>query len=166
MKIIFLDVDGVLNSDEYFDKIKNLDIQGIERDIDVEKIKLLKKAIDATGAEVVLSSSWRYTRNVQYLKELLSKYGIYVDSTPYIQNERGLEIRKWLSEHQDVEDFVILDDEIFESYDEELMKKLVKISNGNGRSFGEGLLLSDVDKIIEKLGRKKIKQELNEEIER
>ncbi len=166
MKIIFLDVDGVLNSDEYFDKIKNLDIQGIERDIDVEKIKLLKKAIDATGAEVVLSSSWRYTRNAQYLKELLSKYGIYVDSTPYIQNERGLEIRKWLSEHQDVEDFVILDDEIFESYDEELMKKLVKISNGNGRSFGEGLLLSDVDKIIEKLGRKKIKQELNEEIER
>ena len=143
MKIIFLDVDGVLNSDEYFDKIKNLDIQGIERDIDVEKIKLLKKAIDATGAEVVLSSSWRYTRNAQYLKELLSKYGIYVDSTPYIQNERGLEIRKWLSEHQDVEDFVILDDEIFESYDEELMKKLVKISNGNGRSFGEGLLLSD-----------------------
>ena len=166
MKIIFLDVDGVLNSDEYFDKIKNLDIQGIERDIDVEKIKLLKKAIDATGAEVVLSSSWRYTRNAQYLKELLSKYGIYVDSTPYIQNERGLEIRKWLSEHQDVEDFVILDDEIFESYDEELMKKLVKISNGNGRSFGEGLLLSDVDKIIEKLGRKKTKQELNEEIER
>ena len=166
MKIIFLDVDGVLNSDEYFDKIKNLDIQGIERDIDVEKIKLLKKAIDATGAEVVLSSSWRYTRNAQYLKELLLKYGIYVDSTPYIQNERGLEIRKWLSEHQDVEDFVILDDEIFESYDEELMKKLVKISNGNGRSFGEGLLLSDVDKIIEKLGRKKIKQELNEEIER
>ena len=166
MKIIFLDVDGVLNSDEYFDKIKNLDIQGIERDIDVEKIKLLKKAIDATGAEVVLSSSWRYTRNAQYLKELLSKYGIYVDSTPYIQNERGLEIRKWLSEHQDVEDFVILDDEIFESYDEELMKKLVKISNKNGRSFGEGLLLSDVDKIIEKLGRKKIKQELNEEIER
>ena len=166
MKIIFLDVDGVLNSDEYFDKSKNWDIQGIERDIDVEKIKLLKKAIDATGAEVVLSSSWRYTRNAQYLKELLSKYGIYVDSTPYIQNERGLEIRKWLSEHQDVEDFVILDDEIFESYDEELMKKLVKISNGNGRSFGEGLLLSDVDKIIEKLGRKKIKQELNEEIER
>lgn len=166
MKIIFLDVDGVLNSDEYFDKIKNLDIQGIERDIDVEKIKLLKKVIDATGAEVVLSSSWRYTRNAQYLKELLSKYGIYVDSTPYIQNERGLEIRKWLSEHQDVEDFVILDDEIFESYDEELMKKLVKISNENGRSFGEGLLLSDVDKIIEKLGRKKIKQELNEEIER
>ena len=40
MKVIFLDIDGVLNSDEYFDKIKNLDIQGIEQEIDIEKIKL------------------------------------------------------------------------------------------------------------------------------
>ena len=62
MKVIFLDVDGVLNSDEYFDKIKNVNICGIESEIDVEKIKLLKKAVDETGANVVLSSSWRYTR--------------------------------------------------------------------------------------------------------
>lgn len=96
MKVIFLDIDGVLNSDEYFDKIKNLDIQGIEQEIDIEKIKLLKKAINETGAKVVLSSSWRYTRNGQQLKELLSNYEIYVDSTPFIQNKRGLEIKKWL----------------------------------------------------------------------
>ncbi len=71
MKIIFLDIDGVLNSDEYFDKISNLDIQGIEQEIDIEKVKLLKEAINETGAKVVLSSSWRYTRKGQQLKELL-----------------------------------------------------------------------------------------------
>ena len=163
MKVIFLDVDGVLNSDEYFDKIRNLDIQGIEREVDIEKIKLLKKAIDKTGAKVVLSSSWRYTKYAQYLKELLSNCDIYVDSTPFIENERGLEIKKWLSDNQDVEDFVILDDEIFDSYDESLIKNLIKISNGNGRNFGEGLLPRDVDEIIKRLGRKKSK---NEEIER
>ena len=163
MKVIFLDVDGVLNSDEYFDKIRNLDIQGIEREVDIEKIKLLKKGIDKTGAKVVLSSSWRYTKYAQYLKELLSNYDIYVDSTPFIENERGLEIKKWLSDNQDVEDFVILDDEIFDSYDESLIKNLIKTSNGNGRNFGEGLLPRDVDEIIKRLGRKKSK---NEEIER
>ncbi len=160
MKVIFLDIDGVLNSDEYLDKVKNSDIQGIERDIDVGKVKLLKRAIDETGARVVLSSSWRYTRNARYLKELLANYEIRVDSTPYIQDIRGLEIKKWLSENQGVEDFIILDDEIFDSFDEELIKKLVKVSNGNGRSLGEGLLPKDVDEIIERLGRKKVKEEI------
>ena len=160
MKVIFLDIDGVLNSDEYLDKVKNSDIQGIERDIDVEKVKLLKRAIDETGARVVLSSSWRYTRNARYLKELLANYEIRVDSTPYIQDIRGLEIKKWLSENQGVEDFIILDDEIFDSFDEGLIKKLVKVSNGNGRSLGEGLLPKDVDEIIERLGRKKVKEEI------
>lgn len=160
MKVIFLDIDGVLNSDEYLDKVKNSDIQGIEREIDVEKVKLLKRAIDETGARVVLSSSWRYTRNARYLKELLANYEIRVDSTPYIQDIRGLEIKKWLSENQGVEDFIILDDEIFDSFDEELIKKLVKVSNGNGRSLGEGLLPKDVDEIIERLGRKKVKEEI------
>ena len=161
MKVIFLDVDGVLNSDEYFDKIKNVNICGIESEIDVEKIKLLKKAVDETGANVVLSSSWRYTRNAQYLKELLLRYGINADSTPFIQNERGLEIKQWLLEHPEVEKFVILDDEIFDSYDEVLIKRLIKISNCNGYGYGEGLLSKDIDEIIERLGRKKEKIEKN-----
>lgn len=164
MRVIFLDVDGVLNSDEYFNKIKDVKIEGIEREIDVEKIKLLKKAIEKTGAEIVLTSSWRHTRNAQYLKELLLNYNIYADSTPFIQNKRGLEIKQWLLEHSEVENFVILDDEVFDSYDEELMKRLIKISDGNGHSFGEGLLSKDVDEIIKRLGRKK--DERNEEYER
>lgn len=159
MKVIFLDIDGVLNSDEYFDKIEGLNIEGIEKQIDVEKIKLLKRAVEETGSNVVLSSSWRYTRNAQYLKQLLLQYGILADSTPFMKNKRGEEIKGWLEEHKDTEDFVILDDEIFDSYDEELMKKLIKVSNGNGRSFGEGLPNKDVEEIIEKLGRKKQKYE-------
>lgn len=154
-KVIFLDIDGVLNSYEYCIKAINQNIQGIESEIDVEKIKLLKKAIDETGAEVVLSSSWRYTQNAQYLKELLSHYGIYTDSTPFYQNRRGIEIKQWLLDNSDVEDFVILDDEVFDSYDEELRKKLIKIPNLYG--LGKGLLPNDIDEIIKRLGRKKAK---------
>lgn len=42
--------------------------------------------------------AWRYTRNAQHLKELLLHYNIYTDSTPFIQNKRGLEIKQWLSD--------------------------------------------------------------------
>lgn len=154
MKVIFLDIDGVLNSDEYFDRIKDLNIQGIQSEVDIEKIRLLKKAIDVTGARVVLSSSWRYTRNAQYLKELLLQYNIFTDSTPFLQNRRGLEIKKYLENNPNIEDFVILDDEIFDSYDEELVKKLIKISNKNG--FGEGLHPKDIDQIIQRLGKKRL----------
>ncbi len=167
MKVIFLDVDGVLNSDEYFDRIQNLDIEGIESEIDINKVKLLKKAVDETGAKVVLSSSWRYTRNALVLKKLLANYGIHItDSTPIVENKRGLEIRKWLENNDNVEDFVILDDEVFDSYDSALTEKLVKMSKEKETDIGEGLLPENVEKIIERLGRIKDDKVKKEELER
>ena len=165
MKVIFLDKDGVLNSDEYFDKIQGLDIDGIESDVDIEKVKLLKEAVDAVGAKVVLTASARYKTNGQLLAQLLCEYQMSVDATPFLNNKRGMEIKQWLSEHPETEDFVILDDEIFESYDEELMKKLIKISNGNGINFGEGLQRKDIEEIIQRLGKKKkiVSQEYDDE---
>ncbi|MBQ2835604.1 MAG: hypothetical protein IJE68_02065 [Clostridia bacterium] len=163
MKVIFLDKDGVLNSDEYFNKIEGLDIKGIESDVDIEKVKLLKESVDATGAKVVVTASARYTTNGKLLIQLLREQQILVDITPYINNIRGKEIKQWLAENPNTEDFVILDDEIFDSYDDELMKRLIKISNGNGISFGEGLQRKDVQQIIERLGRKRQKDE--EELE-
>ena len=59
-----------------------------------------------------------------------------------------------------IKESVIIDDEIFDSYDDELIKKLVKISNGNGHNFGEGLLPKDIDEIIKRLGRNKEKEEI------
>ena len=159
MKVIFLDKDGVLNSDEYFDKIQGLEIEGIESDVDIEKVNLLKDAVDEIGAKVVVTASARYTRNGQLLIQFLRENQILVDLTPFIDNKRGIEIKQWLSEHPETEDFVILDDEIFDSYDEELMKKLIKISNGNGISLGEGLQRKDIDQIIQRLGKRKKKDE-------
>ena len=163
MKVIFLDVDGVLNSDEYFDKIRKKNIDGIESEVDVEKIKLLKQAVIQTGAKVVLSSSWRHTKNGEQLKEFLAKFEIYTDRTPYLQNKRGIEIKQWLINNENIEDFVILDDEIFDTYDDILMSKLIKVSNGDGRNFGEGLLQKDIDEIVKRFGKIK---EKNVELER
>lgn len=155
MKVIFLDKDGVLNSDDFFKDADKQNNEGAEIDVDLEKVKLLKEALDATGATVVVTASARYTRGGRALMQLLRNHQIFASLTPLIGNERGLEIKKWLSEHPDTEDFVILDDEVFDSYDEELMPKLIKISNGNGMNFGEGLLQKDIDEIIQRLGRKR-----------
>lgn len=157
MKAIFLDVDGVLNSDEYFDSVSDSDDDSIENEIDMDKIKLLKEAVDLTDAQVVLSSSWRYTRKAQSLRELLIENGIVTDVTPFLQNKRGLEIKSWLKNNPDVDDFVILDDEVFDSYDDFLLSKLIKTSDSNGKGFGRGLLPKDVDKIVKQLGNNKNK---------
>ena len=53
-KVIFLDIDGVLNSVIY-DRIRSKD----EGNIDVTRLCLIKKIICATGVQIVLSSSWR-----------------------------------------------------------------------------------------------------------
>lgn len=153
MKVIFLDIDGVLNSDDYIDIAKNS--QGIERHIDIDKVKLLKKAIDETGSKTVLTSSWRNSKDIGPLREFLAKYEIYFDATPFIKWERGLEIKQWLSENKGVEDYIILDDEIYDSFDKEMLRHLVKVSDANGRGLGEGLTQKDIDTIIKRFGRVK-----------
>lgn len=107
MKVIFLDVDGVLNSarDGYSLQLEN--------DYHFE---MLKKIVDATDAKIVLSSSWRIGFHAPSLPEKnlierLEKYGMEImDFTPCMTGTRGDEIREWLSNNGPVESFVILDD--------------------------------------------------------
>lgn len=73
MKVIFLDKDGVLNSDDFFDRTDNKDNEASKIDVDLEKLKLLKQAVDATGAKVVVTASARYTRGGRALMQLLRR---------------------------------------------------------------------------------------------
>ncbi len=63
MKIIFLDFDGVLNSKQYHSE---RDIQKCEF-LDISRLNLIKKIVDATGAEIVLSTSWKHHWDQQYI---------------------------------------------------------------------------------------------------
>ena len=56
MKVIFLDIDGVLNTEDTFRKM----IDGfLDIEIDEFRVEYLKKIVDATDAKIVLSSSWK-----------------------------------------------------------------------------------------------------------
>lgn len=136
MRVIFLDIDGVLNSEKTFlsKNKQNPDILPLEK----EKIELLKYLIDATGAKVVISSSWRIggIKNPVFAK-LLSKLKEHeipvLGATPVLGTTRGKEIQEWLkSTSEKVSSFVILDDD---NDMEDLSKNLVQ-TNWSGEEQG------------------------------
>ena len=144
MKVLFLDVDGVLNSLE----------DGYSIDLETEVYwQRLKKILDATQAKIVLSSSWRIGFNPnkdgmsKTLVEKLDAIGAHIhDMTPILHNadkKRGDEIREWLQQHPDVDKFAILDDDqdMREYTKTHLVKTNTKI----------GLQDCDVEKAIELL---------------
>ncbi|MCL2637562.1 MAG: HAD domain-containing protein [Oscillospiraceae bacterium] len=111
MKYIFLDIDGVLNplSTKYQRLMKDIGI-------DPSKLFLLKRLVDSTGAETVLSSSWRSHRKCREdIGKVFEKFGLtYRNCTPDYQGEttRGEEISAWFSIQDNSEkiNYVILDD--------------------------------------------------------
>ena len=107
MKVIFLDVDGVLNSSQDGNSIR------LRTD---SHLKLLQRIVRVTGAKIVLSSSWRNgpAKVLNNLHKRLEEYGLEImDSTPDLGSLcRGDEIRHWLKGNGKlVEKFAILDDE-------------------------------------------------------
>lgn len=115
IKIVFLDVDGVLNSEQYF---KGRNNKGV--DLDESRFPLLKEIVESTNSKIVLSSSWRNIRECDQYNQLpvmLLKYGMEIyDYTPYLETERSKEITQWLFDNADrnVEKFIILDDDDFD----------------------------------------------------
>ena len=83
------------------------------------------------------------------------KYDYYSDKTPFIDNERGKEIKQYLSEHRNIEDYILLDDVVFSDFDDELLSHLIKMDDTNTRGIGKGLQKKDIEEIIRRFGRKK-----------
>lgn len=173
MKVIFLDIDGVLNCEQtYIDRKEKMQQEKkYILDIDEEKVQLLGKICEATEAKVVLTSSWRFDwkngtdslvlLQSRLLQRLFDKYHIeVVGVTPVVSREDGLyhswrenEIRAYLLEHPEIESFCILDSEMFDL--KTLKKFVVKTSYRKTRNNMGGLLESHVEDAIKILSKKK-----------
>jgi Swiss Army Knife RNA repair-like protein len=104
MKIVFLDVDGVLNSKQTPNPRKFPFI------VDSALLGRLKRLLEITGAQVVLDSNWRYDP----VGLLAAKYFEvpFIDTTPDLPGQpRCNPIREWLRRHPNVERFIVIDDE-------------------------------------------------------
>lgn len=139
-KVIFLDIDGVMN---------NLGTRpprrrGLSSWLDPAHVALLNEVVRATGAVVVLSSSWRLSMPLAALRAAFAEAGCVaelVDVTPDLDSaRRGREIAAWLAAQSDPPArYAILDD----TFDmPELPGKLVKTSRVEGLTRRElpGLL--------------------------
>jgi HAD domain in Swiss Army Knife RNA repair proteins len=128
IKIIFLDFDGVLNHQAFYIK-RHGEGKSNENhpysEFCPEAVENLNSLIEQTGAKLVISSTWRHGKTVEYLEELLKKVGfkgVVVGKTPVMRNAsvfRGNEIHKWMSENKELigkevheyRNYVILDDD-------------------------------------------------------
>lgn len=106
-KIVFLDMDGVLNCRRFRSSAK-------WNGIDPDRVKRLNTLIERTQAEVVISSSWRYAHSPEKMQELLSGCGFtgkIIGDIPKLHTSRHTEIKRWLDEQYLPCNFVILDDD-------------------------------------------------------
>ena len=117
MKVVFLDFDGVLNSSDFlYGSGEPFSSTQADEKIDPVAVSRLNKITDATGASIVVSSSWRIGKRVADLRGLLKRHGvtgIVVGATPVMGGTRGEQIAKWLS-GREIEAFAILDDDTFD----------------------------------------------------
>ena len=108
--IIFLDIDGVLNSQEFVDLLGD---QWNMEQVDRKAVERLNRIVEATGADVVISSTWRIVLHLDFIESVINDAGgkvTIVDKTPRLGGPRGYEIQKWLDENPGHDRFVILDD--------------------------------------------------------
>lgn len=127
MKIIFLDIDGVLNNINTRKKSFNAPVpdayKGFDKRIlwedlvyfDKDLVGNLAKIVAETGAKIVISSSWRYMRTKDQMQELLDLsggQGVFdvIDMTDK-RLARFSAIDKWLEDHPEVTHYVVLDDD-------------------------------------------------------
>lgn len=131
-KVLFLDIDGVLNTERQHDHCVEAGVAYVDNfgyAFDPETVANLKKIVDETGTDIVISSSWKFwgLSTMQKLWVSRGLPGKVIDVTPNnVSDEmllsvdlslmdmpagKGSEIKEWLSTSgQAVTHYAILDD--------------------------------------------------------
>lgn len=154
MKILFLDIDGVLNGHDYDPQAESCTLRR-------SCIDQLSRILMQTDAHVVISSAWRYMilggaitlKGFEYLlrthglANIQNKIiGITREDVTQAPDERRLQILEWLSSYPEVTHYAILDDIDFNFSGLPFVKTASEI----------GLTAVEADQVIEILNRRNI----------
>lgn len=135
MKIVFLDIDGVLQpfgaserfnhvldeavedicretGDGVYRSMDKYDVGAAKWDWDASAVGLLKELLDATGAVIVVESDWRLFNDERQMAALLRLQGLdgyYAGNVP--EGPKDAAIGAYLEEHDgEIESYVVIDD--------------------------------------------------------
>ena len=123
--IVFLDIDGVLNSPDWFghwppknETAAGIDVRGLAlvADTYLDPVAVQRLNRLAGKAEIVISSSWRHGFTVDQIRWMLERRGFrgtIAGATPALHQGRGHEIRAWLEQNEDPDSprpFCVVDD--------------------------------------------------------
>lgn len=145
IKVLFLDIDGVLNTDRQqwhcqMNCITPIDEFGYE--FDHKAVDNLATILEETGAEIVISSSWKFLglQTLQKMWEDRKLPGTILDITPDGKS-KGWEIDEWLMEcESQVNRYAIIDDE-----NDILPKQLNRFVQTNSQF---GITCKDAERVI------------------
>lgn len=135
MKIIFLDFDGVMDT-EYYDYVLSEAGKPITDEygllFDPECAKNLKYIVDNSGADIVITSTWKDFMDYNEILDMW-KYrelpGFVKDVTPSAaQYKRGDEIDAWLKECPEECNYVIIDDLDAGNFNEHQIQRLLIVN--------------------------------------
>ena len=162
MKVIFLDVDGVINLNYWLQSHQKEISYGTL--IDKEKIELVAKIVHKTGAELVMHSGWRFwfdndmqpiRKEAQNLIDLLLESGLSIYAmTPDLTTEeirktkmfskvKASEIFLWLKQNPNIDKWIVLDD--IDLHNDELAIRQIRTNPEIGITY------KDVERAIEML---------------
>lgn len=128
-----MDIDGVLNTQQHQSSLRSKGLPISDEFgllFDPQTVRQLKHIIDATGAGIILISSWKFLgfRTMRQMWQKRELPGLLLDITSFDSDDmllsldldndnfpnlcKGVEVESWLRQHKRPSaDYVILDDE-------------------------------------------------------
>ena len=151
MKVLFLDFDGVLNGSDYLTHLEYDGPLGVAVELDPKAVVKLNTIVGSTGADIVISSTWRLLHPLDELEQILvARKFVYPEKilgvTPcHSDRGRGGEIQAWLHDHS-WDEYAVVDDDVSDMgvLDQSRIVKTVFMDGG--------MKDEHMDRIIEILG--------------
>lgn len=111
MELLFKKLEKKFGVD--YRKFNRYDVATAYYDWDKDAVKEIKRILDATGAKIVVSSSWRCCPSGDYLPFLLRMHNLQkylYGYVPVIEYNRPVEILEYLKMHPHIKKWVAVDD--------------------------------------------------------